>query len=80
MTPSSTDDRLQYLGEALGVAGAVLVALPSSLARAAGFAVWIAANAAWIASGRRAENPHIARLFSAYLITAVVGLWGAWAA
>lgn len=80
MTPPSTNDRLQYLGEVLGVTGAVLVALPSSLARAAGFAVWIVGNAAWIAYGRRAENPHIARLFSVYLITAVVGLWGAWAA
>lgn len=77
MTPS-TDDRLQYLGEILGVTGAILVALPSSLARALGFGTWIVGNSVWIAYGRRSGNMHISRLFSVYLLTAVVGLWGAW--
>lgn len=67
-------DRLQYVGEALGVAGAVLVALPSAALRALGFAVWIGANAAWIVYGRKTENGHISRLFSFYLVTAVIGL------
>lgn len=69
-------DRLQTLGEALGMLGAVLVALPSSLARAAGFGVWVVGNAAWIVYGRRAGNRHIARLFSVYLVTAIIGVWG----
>ncbi|MBP2147224.1 hypothetical protein J2129_002737 [Methanofollis sp. W23] len=72
-----TSDRLQYIGEALGVTGAVLVALPSSLARAAGFTVWLVGNTAWVAYGRRAGNRHIARLFSFYLLTAVIGLYSA---
>lgn len=71
-----TQDRLQYIGEALGIIGAVLVALPSSLARAVGFGVWIVGDAAWIWYGRRAGNPHIARLFSVYFVTALIGFWG----
>ncbi|MFA7087612.1 MAG: hypothetical protein WC145_13165 [Aliarcobacter sp.] len=79
MTPATdqSSDRLQYVGEVLGVAGAVLVALPSAASRAAGFAVWTVGNAAWISYGRRAGNRHIARLFSFYLLTAVVGLYSA---
>lgn len=62
-TDDQTSDLLQYVGEGLGVTGAALVALPSPLARAAGFAVWLVGNSAWIAYGRRAGNRHIARLF-----------------
>jgi len=71
-------DRLQYVGEGLGVAGAILVALPSAALRALGFAVWIGANTAWIVYGQKTENRHISRLFSFYLVTAVLGL--VWAA
>jgi len=79
MTPATdqSSDRLQYVGEVLGVAGAVLVALPFSLARGVGFAIWLVGNAAWVAYGRRAGNRHIARLFSFYFVTAAVGLWSA---
>lgn len=72
------DDRLQYIGEGLGILGAALVALPASLPRAIGFGVWLVGNAAWIIYGRRSGNRHITRLFSVYLLTAAVGLWGAW--
>lgn len=77
MTPSSSLERLQYIGEGLGILGAALVALPSALSRSAGFGVWIVGNTAWIIYGRRSGNWHMVRMFGVYFITAITGLYWA---
>ena len=43
------NNALQTIGLLGGIAGAVLVAGPTPLQRAAGFTAWIAGNSAWVA-------------------------------
>lgn len=67
-------DHLQALGETLGIAGAILVALPFTATRTAGFAVWIVGNLAWVRYGHLTGNRHLFRMFAVYCASALVGL------
>jgi len=57
-----------------GMAGSVLVAMPTTFLRSAGFAVWILGNTLWVLHGRRVSDRYIIVLFGFYLATAVLGL------
>jgi len=59
----------------LGMAGAVLVAMPATKFRMAGFCVWILGNSLWIVHGRRSDDHYIIVMFGFYLVTAIVGLY-----
>lgn len=61
---------------ALGMTGSVFVAIPATSWRAAGFVAWVVANSLWVVHGRRAGDRYIIVLFSFYLLTAAIGLWG----
>lgn len=69
-------DPVRVAAVALGMAGSVFVAIPATSWRAAGFVSWVAANSLWVVHGRRAGDRYIIVLFSFYLVTAIIGLWG----
>ena len=59
----------------LGMTGAVLVAMPATKFRMAGFGAWILGNSLWIVHGRRSDDHHVIVMFGFYLVTAIVGLY-----
>ena len=59
----------------LGMAGAVLVAMPATKFRMAGFTAWILGNSLWIVHGRRSDDHYVIVMFGFYLVTAIVGLY-----
>lgn len=66
----------------LGMTGAVLVAMPTTIFRAFGFLSWLIGNSLWIINGRRTDDRYMVVMFGFYLLTAFVGLgnivWGCW--
>ena len=65
---------LQAIGLLCGIAGAVLVAGPTPLERAAGFATWIAGNGAWVAFAALTGSLFLGAQFGVFLLLSVVGL------
>jgi len=68
------NDALQTIGLLCGIAGAVLVAGPTPLQRAAGFATWIAGNGAWVAFAALTGSLYLGAQFGIFLLLSVVGL------
>ena len=66
-------DAAQYLGVALGLTGAVLVAGATPRARRWGFGLWIAANAALITWAIHAAAWGLLAMYAVYSVTSVVG-------
>ena len=67
-------DVLQALGLVGGVLGAVLVAGPTPLQRAAGFATWIAGNGAWVAFAALTGSLYLGAQFGVFLLLSGLGL------
>lgn len=59
----------------LGMAGAVLVALPTAAPRMIGFASWMIANGLWIYLGMSTRDGYIAGLFGFYFLTTGFGIF-----
>lgn len=59
----------------LGMAGAVLVALPAAAPRMIGFASWMIANGLWIYQGMSTRDGYIAGLFGFYFLTTGFGIF-----
>ena len=68
------NDALQTIGLLGGIAGAVLVAGPTPLQRAAGFATWIAGNGAWVAFAALTGSLYLGAQFGVFLLLSGVGL------
>jgi len=68
------NDALQTIGLLGGIAGAVLVAGPTPLQRAAGFATWIAGNGAWVAFAALTGSLYLGAQFGIFLLLSGVGL------
>jgi hypothetical protein len=68
-------DATQYLGVALGFAGAVLVAGATTRNRRWGFGLWIASNACLVAWTLNAAAWGLLAMYAVYSITSSVGLW-----
>lgn len=67
-------DLLQVCGLVCGVLGAVLVTGRTSLIRAAGFAVWLVANTAWVWYAMIMHSPYLGVQFGIFWLLALVGL------
>jgi len=65
---------LQAIGLLGGIAGAVLVAGPTPLQRAAGFATWIVSNGAWVAFAALTGSLYLGAQFGVFLLLSGVGL------
>ena len=68
------NDALQTIGLLCGIAGAVLVAGPTPLQRAAGFAIWIVSNGAWVAFAALTSSLYLGAQFGVFLLLSGVGL------
>jgi hypothetical protein len=58
-----------------GMAGAVLVAMPATNLRLAGFGCWIVANSLWVFQGVKVKDFYLMVLFGFYFLTAVLGVY-----
>jgi len=68
------NNALQTIGLLGGIAGAVLVAGPTPLQRAAGFATWIAGNGAWVAFAGLTSSLYLGVQFGIFLLLSMAGL------
>ena len=68
-------DGTQYIGVALGLTGAVLVAGATTRSRRWGFGLWITSNACLISWTVNAGAWGLLAMYAVYSITSVVGLW-----
>lgn len=68
-------DATQYVGVALGLTGAVLVAGSSVRSRRCGFGLWIVSNACLISWTVNAGAWGLLAMYAVYSITSAVGLW-----
>ena len=68
-------DACQYLGVALGLTGAVLVAGATTRNRRWGFGLWIASNACLVTWAIHAEAWGLLTMYAVYSITSLVGFW-----
>lgn len=58
-----------------GMAGAVLVAMPATNLRLAGFCCWMIANLLWVFQGVKVKDFYLMVLFGFYFLTAVLGVY-----
>ena len=65
----------QYVGVALGLTGAVLVAGATARSRRWGFGLWIVSNACLISWTVNAGAWGLLAMYTVYSITSAVGLW-----
>lgn len=66
-------EAMQYLGVALGLGGAVLVAGATPRARRWGFGLWIASNAALIGWALHAAAWGLLAMYAVYSVTSIMG-------
>ena len=57
----------------LGMAGAILIALPAATAHLAGFSCWILGNGLWVITGISEKDHHLIAQFSFFFLTALMG-------
>lgn len=65
---------LQTIGLLGGIAGAVLVAGPTPRQRAAGFAIWLTGNGAWVAFAGLTGSLYLGVQFGIFLLLSMAGL------
>lgn len=70
-----TSDLLQYLGVALGLAGALLVSQRSVRARRWGFLLWIGSNTLLILWAVGAAAWALLAMYAVYSATSWIGWW-----
>lgn len=68
-------DAAQYVGVALGLTGAVLVAVATARSRCWGFGLWIASNVCLVSWAVNAASWGLLATYAVCSITSAVGLW-----
>lgn len=59
----------------LSMTGSVLVAMPTTILRIAGFSVWMISNTLWFIQGQKVKDFYLMALFGFYFVTAAIGVY-----
>lgn len=59
----------------LSMTGSVLVAMPTTILRIAGFSVWMISNTLWFIQGQKVKDFYLMALFGFYFVTAAIGIY-----